>query len=136
MTDSARTIATTSGPQATPTATIASRKDDSRTMKAVEWHGKKDIRVGERPRPMVTDSVRDYCATTTCLLHSGRAADVACCCWADHRLRLHAGLDYSIVIAQLDRNKFTGVNACGRCIVCVRAGMLNGLLFTLDFFYH
>jgi len=38
-----------------PLATITSKYDDTRKMKALEWHGTKDIRVIERPVPKVTD---------------------------------------------------------------------------------
>jgi hypothetical protein len=34
------------------------KKDESRTQKAVEWFGKKDMRVKEIPLPLITDPVR------------------------------------------------------------------------------
>lgn len=48
--------------------TIPSRKHASETMKGVEWFGKQDMRVVDRPRPMVTDP-RDVSACP--LRHSG-----------------------------------------------------------------
>lgn len=42
----------------TPTCTITSKKDDSVQMRAVEFHGKKDMKVCLRSKPMVTDPVR------------------------------------------------------------------------------
>jgi len=35
--------------------TITSKKDSKQTMKAVSWHGNKDIRIIDRPRPLITD---------------------------------------------------------------------------------
>jgi threonine dehydrogenase-like Zn-dependent dehydrogenase len=35
--------------------TVTSNKDEAARMKAVIWHGKKDMRVVDRPRPLVTD---------------------------------------------------------------------------------
>lgn len=42
---------------ATPTCTITSLKDESHPMRAVEFHGKMDMKVKIRPRPMITDPV-------------------------------------------------------------------------------
>jgi hypothetical protein len=41
----------------TPTCTITSKKDEKLKMRAVEYHGKKTMKVRERPRPLVTDPV-------------------------------------------------------------------------------
>jgi len=41
----------------TPTCTVTSKKDESHPMRAVEFHGKMDMKVKIRPRPMLTDPV-------------------------------------------------------------------------------
>lgn len=51
---------------ATPTCTITSKKDPSHPMRAVEFHGKQDMKVKIRPRPMLTDPVSNrYCSLIT-----------------------------------------------------------------------
>ena len=42
----------------TPTVTVTPKLDPSRTMRALEWHGKKSVRLGTRPAPAITDPVR------------------------------------------------------------------------------
>jgi hypothetical protein len=42
----------------TPTVTVTPKLDPSRTMRALEWHGKKSVRMGTRPAPAITDPVR------------------------------------------------------------------------------
>ncbi len=39
----------------TPTCTITSKKDEKHKMRAVVYHGKRNMKVRERPRPLVTD---------------------------------------------------------------------------------
>jgi len=52
-----------------PCPTIQSKKDPTRMMKAVEWHGNAVIKVVDRPRPMITDPkdcVLRVTSTTIC----------------------------------------------------------------------
>lgn len=44
----------------TPTCTITSKKDDHHQMRAVEFHGRRDMKVRRRPRPMLTDPVNTH----------------------------------------------------------------------------
>ena len=48
------------GHLATPTCTITSKKDEAHPMRAVEFHGKQDMKVKVRPRPMLTDAVSTF----------------------------------------------------------------------------
>lgn len=41
----------------TPTCNITSKKDEHHQMRAVEFHGRRDMKVRRRPRPMLTDPV-------------------------------------------------------------------------------
>ncbi len=52
------TVAQSPGHLSTPTTTITSRKDPSQTIRVVEFHGKQDMKVKERPMPLITDPVR------------------------------------------------------------------------------
>jgi len=55
----------------TPTCTITSKKDEKHKMRAVEYHGKKTMKVRERPRPLVTDPADVILkVTTTCICGS------------------------------------------------------------------
>jgi hypothetical protein len=40
-----------------PHTTIQYKENPSRPMKAVEWHGKRNMKVTERPSPALTDPV-------------------------------------------------------------------------------
>jgi len=42
-----------------------SKKDPNKTMKALEWHGDRDVRVVDRPRPMITE-ITDALIRITC----------------------------------------------------------------------
>jgi hypothetical protein len=44
----------------TPTCTVTSKKDEAHPMRAVEFHGKQDMKVKIRPRPMLTDPVSAF----------------------------------------------------------------------------
>ena len=48
------------GHLATPTCTITSKKDEAHPMRAVEFHGKQDMKVKTRPRPLLTDPVSAF----------------------------------------------------------------------------
>ncbi|KAH9541979.1 hypothetical protein CY35_14G090800 [Sphagnum magellanicum] len=55
----------------TPTCTITSKKDEKHKMRAVEYHGKRNMKVRERPRPLVTDPTDAILSiTTTCICGS------------------------------------------------------------------
>jgi hypothetical protein len=41
----------------TPTCTITSKRDPSRTMRSIEWHGKRSMKAAMRPVPAITDPV-------------------------------------------------------------------------------
>lgn len=55
----------------TPTVKVIAEEDESRTSRATEFHGKKDMKVVNRPRPVITDP-QDVVLkiTTTCICGS------------------------------------------------------------------
>eukprot|EP01125_Pyxidicula_operculata_P009882 TRINITY_DN3250_c0_g1_i3.p1 TRINITY_DN3250_c0_g1~~TRINITY_DN3250_c0_g1_i3.p1 ORF type:complete len:357 (-),score=40.64 TRINITY_DN3250_c0_g1_i3:283-1353(-) len=57
-----------SQPDVPITTTTQPSTDPKRSMRAVEWHGSKDIRVGTKPRPIVTDTKDVIVKVTSCTI--------------------------------------------------------------------
>lgn len=114
---------------ATPTCTVTSKKDASRPMRAVEFHGKMDMKVKTRPRPMLTDPTDVILRVTT-----------SCICGSD--LHMYMGTIPGMKSGDVVGHEFMGVVeavgpevkdikegdrvvsafdiACGQCSACQR----------------
>jgi threonine dehydrogenase-like Zn-dependent dehydrogenase len=114
---------------ATPTCTITSKKDPSHPMRAVEYHGKQDMKVKIRPRPMLTDPSDVILRVTT-----------SCICGSD--LHMYMGAMPGMKSGDVVGHEFMGVVeavgpevksvhegdrvvaafdiACGQCSACHR----------------
>ena len=72
-------------------ATTTSKKDEHRTMKAVQWMGTKDIAVGEVPKPVITDP-KARCGGNHNAAPPGSLAVANCSCSTQQRARIQAVL--------------------------------------------
>jgi len=103
--------------------------DESRTMKAVQWYGNKDVRVGEVPMPMLTDptdAIIKVTASTVCgsdlhVYHNLIPGMSKGCIMGHESVGIVEEIGPEVKnFKKGDRVAISAIAACGKCEYCKR----------------